>query len=72
MLKVRNQGREWLEQALAELKQRQDFNHLTMPDLLNYLFDSGKKVSVLYINGHWLDINVLDDIGRASDFTLGN
>lgn len=72
MLKVRNRGREWLEQALAELKQGRDFNQLTMPDLLNYLVDTGKKVNVLYINGHWLDINVLDDVGRASDFTLGN
>lgn len=72
MLKVRNNGRKWLEQALADLKVRPDFNQLTMPDLLNYMVDNGKKVNVLYINGHWLDINVLDDIGRASDFTLGN
>ena len=72
MLKVRNEGRKWLEEALATLRQRPDFNHLTMPDLLNYLVDSGKKIHVLYIHGHWLDINVLGDVGRASDFTLGN
>jgi phosphoenolpyruvate phosphomutase len=72
MLKVRNQGRQWLEQALASLIQRPDFQRLAMPDLLNYLVDNGKKIQVLYIHGHWLDINVLDDIGRASDFTLGN
>ena len=72
MLKIRKNGRKWLEEALAALKQRPDFNQLTMPDLLNFLVDTGKKVNVLYINGHWLDINVLDDIGRASDFTLGN
>ncbi|MBF8269221.1 MAG: phosphoenolpyruvate mutase, partial [Gammaproteobacteria bacterium] len=65
MLKVRNQGRKWLEEALTILKQRPDFQRLTMPDLLNYLVDSGKKIHVLYIHGHWLDINVLDDLGRA-------
>ena len=72
MIKVRKQGRKWINDALIELKQRKDFNQLTMPDLLNYLVDNGKKVNVLYINGHWLDINVLDDLDRASDFTLGN
>jgi len=72
MLKVRNQGRKWLEEALAVLKQRPDFARLTVPDLLNYLVDNGKNVNVMYIHGHWLDINVLDDVGRASDFMLGN
>ena len=72
MLKVRNLGRKWLEEALAVLRQRPDFTRLTMPDLLNYLVDSGKNINVMYIHGHWLDINVLDDVGRASDFTLGN
>ena len=70
MLKVRNRGRQWLEEALATLKKQPDFQQLTMPDLLNYLVDRGKKINVLYIHGHWLDINVLDDVGRASDFTL--
>ena len=72
MLKVRNKGRILLEQALTELKLRDDFNQLAIPDLLNYLVDTGKKVNVLYINGHWLDVNVMEDIGRASVFTQGN
>lgn len=72
MLKVRKKGRKWIQEAMAELKARGDFNQLTMPDLLNYLVENGKKVHVLYINGHWLDINVMADLDRASDFTLGN
>lgn len=72
MLKVRSRGRNWIEDALLKLKQEKNFNQLTMPDLLNYLVENGKKIHVLYINGHWLDVNVLGDIDRASDFTLGN
>jgi phosphoenolpyruvate phosphomutase len=29
-------------------------------------------VRVLYINGHWLDVNSLEDLDRAGDFTQGN
>ena len=72
MLKVRSRGRNWIEGALLKLQQEDNFNRLTMPDLLNYLVDNGNKIHVLYINGHWLDVNVLGDIDRASDFTLGN
>jgi phosphoenolpyruvate phosphomutase len=71
MIRVTGRGRKWLEEALAALGQRADFQGLTIPDLLNYLVGSGKKVNVLYIHGHWLDINALDDVGRASDFTQG-
>ena len=72
MLKVRSRGRRLIEEALLKLKQQENFNRLTMPDLLNYLVENGNKIHVLYINGHWLDVNVLGDIDRASEFTLGN
>ncbi len=69
MMRVRKQGREWIETALAELKAEADFNELKLPDLLNRLIEQGKPVNVHYIDGHWLDVNSLDDIDRASDFT---
>jgi len=71
MLKVNSSGRQWLEEALQELQARDDFGSLTMLDLINYLVQQGKKIHVHYINGHWLDVNSLDDIDRASDFTHG-
>jgi phosphoenolpyruvate phosphomutase len=71
MLKVNSTGREWIEQALTELQGSENFNSLTMPDLLNHLVQQGKEIHVHYINGHWLDVNSLDDIDRASDFAHG-
>lgn len=69
MLRIRANGRKWVDKALTELKQQDDFNSLTIPDLLNFLIEQGKPINVHYIDGHWLDVNSLDDIDRAGDFT---
>lgn len=72
MLHVRGAGREWIETALASLREQADFDQLGLPHLLNLLVKNGHPVKVFYINGHWLDINTLDDLDRASDFTHDN
>ncbi len=69
MIHVRKQGREWIDAALNELKSEANFNDLILPDLLNHLIQQGKPINVHYIDGHWLDVNSLDDIDRANDFT---
>ena len=71
MLRVQGEGRQWFSQALDELKARRDFNTLGLPDLLNHLMALGKPVHVLYIHGHWLDVNSLDDLDRAGEFAHG-
>ncbi len=69
MMRIRKKGRTWIEKAIKELSKRDDFDSLTLPDLLNYLIEEGKPINVHYIDGHWLDVNSLDDIDRAGDFT---
>ena len=69
MMRVRTQGRMWLEQALDELENQAGFDQLTLPDLLNHLVGQGRTITVHYINGHWLDVNSVNDIDRAGDFT---
>ena len=69
MMRVRTQGRQWLEQALDALGDQDGFDRLSMPDLLNYLVSQGRTITVHYINGHWLDVNSVNDIDRAGDFT---
>jgi phosphoenolpyruvate phosphomutase len=69
---VRGEGRLWLLAALAELKQRPDYNTLGLPALLNHLVEKAHPVRVLYINGHWLDVNSLEDLDRAGDFAQGS
>ncbi len=69
MLRIRGNGLNWLKQGLGELQQREDFTQLTLPDLLNHLVKQDIPVKVHYIHGHWLDVNTLQDIDRAGDFT---
>jgi phosphoenolpyruvate phosphomutase len=71
MLCVRAEGRRWLGEALNDLKARPDFGSLNMRDLLNHLVAQGRRVKVLYIHGHWLNVNSLEDVNPAHDFTQG-
>ncbi len=69
MLRVRGQGRQWIEDAIDELKSHKNFKHMSLADLLNQIIKMKHPVKVNYINGHWVDINALADIDRAGDFT---
>ena len=69
MLRIQGKGIEWLNTALSELQQQENFSELTIPDLLNHLVDKGMPIKVHYIHGHWLDVNTIEDIDRAGDFT---
>ncbi len=71
VLRARGPGRGWLAEALAELEARSDFAGLGMPALLNHLVASGRSIQVLYIHGHWLDVNSAEDLERAGNFALG-
>jgi phosphoenolpyruvate phosphomutase len=71
MLRLRAEGSRKLGLALNALRQREDFKRLSMADLLNYLVEQGEAVNVHYINGHWLDVNALEDVDKAGNFTMG-
>lgn len=68
MLRMAGKGAEYLRSALDTLQQREDFTRLGLPDLLNQLVADGHAPQVQYINGHWMDINDLDDLERAGAF----
>ena len=69
MLRARGDGCRWLEQALDALRPREDFSQLVMRDLINHLIEQGHAIRVIYIHGHWLDVNSLQDLENASSFT---
>jgi phosphoenolpyruvate phosphomutase len=71
MLRSRAIGREWIEEALTKLQQEKNFALMSMADLANFLIKQGRPIKVLYINGHWLDINSLEDLDLASNLTYG-
>ncbi len=69
MIRVKDNGRRWLVEAIKVLQERADFGQLGLPDLINFLLSDGRDVRVWYIHGHWLDVNSLADLERAGDFT---
>jgi phosphoenolpyruvate phosphomutase len=71
LLSVRGKGRERLQQMVAQLRPRKDFDKLDMPALLNALVASGEQIEVLYVHGHWRNVNDLEDFRRAGDFAHG-
>ncbi len=71
MLRTRAGGREWLESALDTLAGTADFDQLGMGDLLNQIVACGHPVRVIYIHGHWLDVNSIRDLEQAGRFTAG-
>lgn len=68
MLRVKAQGRQWLGDALDALEERPERHSFGLPELLNHLISRGHPIRVLYINGHWLDVNSLEDLDRAGEF----
>jgi len=69
MLRARAAGRDQLLEALEQLRSGGRFKDSGVPDLINRLVENGHPPQVQYISGHWMDINNLDDLQRAGDFT---
>jgi phosphoenolpyruvate phosphomutase len=68
MMRVTGKGARHLRNALDVLKQQDNFSKLGVPDLLNQLVKAGHAPQVQYVNGHWMDINNLEDLERAGQF----
>jgi len=68
LLKSNARGTELIKAALLELGSREDFDQLHLYHLFNHLIGQGQKIRVLYISGHWLDVDNLDDLAQAQSF----
>jgi len=54
--------------TLDALGQRADFKKLRFDDLFRHLVAGGQSIRVLYIAGHWLDVDSLEDLAAANAF----
>jgi phosphoenolpyruvate phosphomutase len=68
LVKVSPKGAQAVRSALAELGARPDFKTLRFDDLFQHLLATGQSIRVLYITGHWLDVDNLDDLAAAHAF----
>jgi phosphoenolpyruvate phosphomutase len=68
LMKMTARGSAQVKTALEELTRRADFRKLRFDDLFKHLLERQHRVQVLYITGHWLDVDDLDDLSRAQAF----
>jgi len=68
LMKASGNGTRQLRQALADLERWPNFRSLRFDDLLRHLVASGHSIRVLYITGHWLDVDSLEDLTAANAF----
>lgn len=72
MLRVKGIGQEWLKTALKQLQTEKHFNKLSLRDLLNQILCDGNAIRVIYIHGHWIDVNSIADLDKASAFATNS
>ena len=69
MLRAKDAGVTWLQNAMTTLRAAENYRELGIPDLLNQIIADGHDIRVWYIHGHWLDVNSAEDLERAGSFT---
>jgi len=69
MIGIKKQGKEWIEEAVEQLSAEPDFQDYSLIDLLNRVIANGHQIRVIYIHGHWLNVNSLNDLGKVGDFS---
>ena len=66
--KLSETGSELVRSELAEMKMDGSLESASMVELFTRLLDKGSKIKVIYITGHWLDIDNAADLADAQNF----
>ena len=66
MLKIRKDKRGTFLSAVEAVKEKSPLSEL--PDVINELLSTGHPVNVIYTSGHWIDIDSVEDLVKASYF----
>jgi phosphoenolpyruvate phosphomutase len=68
LLKANKVGADAMAKTIEELAATSNFSELKLTHLMNKLIEKGVKINVMYINGHWLDIDSYADVSRGQKF----
>ncbi|MEA2650820.1 MAG: phosphoenolpyruvate phosphomutase, partial [Chloroflexota bacterium] len=71
LLKMTGAGVSQLRELGASVKDPARLSTMRMADVFDLLIANGKAVEVVYIRGHWLDVDDLHDVVAASNFGGG-
>ncbi|MBP9679770.1 MAG: phosphoenolpyruvate mutase [Bacteriovorax sp.] len=68
LIKTNKVGSETLSKTLVELSTKGDFNKMKLPDLMNALLEKKVKINVMFIDGHWMDVDTYADVTKGQTF----
>jgi phosphoenolpyruvate phosphomutase len=68
LLKMSASGVAQLKAVFAEIGADAGFRKMRMAELFRLLVARGKKIEVVYVRGHWLDVDDMHDVVAASNF----
>ena len=68
LAKFSPKGSDIVREKMAAMGQKGELQKAGMSELFQALLDDGHKISVLYVTGHWLDVNDEHDLQKARDF----
>ena len=68
LIKTNKVGSEALVLTLNEMSSLPEFNKMKMPDLMNKLLEKKVKINVMYIDGHWMDVDSYADVSKGQKF----
>ena len=68
LMRLSTEGARLVREEIEAMRAEGSLDKASIPDLLNRLIDAGAKPEVVYITGHWLDVNDAFDLARARNF----
>ncbi len=68
LIKSNSAGSAIIKTELEAMSRLENFEKLKMPDLLSNLINKEIQIKVVYIDGHWLDIDNLKDLRNVAAF----
>ncbi|MDH5749330.1 MAG: phosphoenolpyruvate mutase, partial [Rhodospirillales bacterium] len=68
LLKLSAKGSETVKGVLESMRADGTLQKASMIDLINRILKEGNTVSVVYVTGHWLDVDNAFDLAKAREF----
>lgn len=68
LVKLSPEGAKAVRETLDAMRADGSLPKASLPDLFNRLVDTGHPPKVVYVTGHWLDVDDAFDLAKARDF----
>lgn len=68
LIKSNTAGSAIIKTELEAMSKLENFEKLKMPDLLSNLINKSLQIKVVYIDGHWLDVDNLKDLRNVAAY----